>query len=1221
MQRGLRIALWVALGMLLLAEAIAMTGIVSGPARRFLLSARSPQWVAILGSITLHAFVLYAAYSAPRWRGPLLALAAGAAIDAALWPFAPDPAGSPYLWIAVLAAGPGLVSLGVLIAGATGEGGQRAPYRLLLEALAILAIYVLGVVVFQDLTRAMHPATLDPAAYRIDSTYGFLPSTVAVLAAREPAWLLPVLATPYDLLPYGFALLFALQLRDGRRWPAHLFLITALSGAVAVVLYQVCPIAGPKYAFGDAFPSLMPPPESLDLAPDVVAPAPRNGMPSMHLAWALLLWFNALHGSRAVRNFFALFLGFTALATLALGEHYLVDLVAGVPVALALQAACSATLPWAAPARRRALWTGVAGSLFWVLGVRFAPAVFVEVPGFTWIATLLTLAACWAPFRRLHEEAAPMPGPEPRRTPVAPAAPLPRPAIAMFLASGFAGLVYQVLFSKALALTFGATSTATYTVLATYMGGMALGAWLGGLLAERRADGLRLYGLCELGIGLYCIATPLLFAGIRELYVAVAAGVAPDAGSLTVLRVALGGAALAVPTVLMGMTLPLLARALGAGTGSLGVPVALLYGANTLGAAFGALIAGYVILVSFGIFRTTLLAAALNLAVAFSALRLHGRGVGTVSEGGARAAAGEPGAAERGLGRLCLVILAIGGFVTLALEVDYVHLLAVVAGNSVYAFSLMLFAFLLGLGGGAELGRRLLGCALPLPMLLAGLEFGLVAAILGGVFMWNALPGYFASFAIYPAAEGFGAREFIRGAVCWVVMFPVAFFIGSLYPVAMEGVGRAFPTQRLEALGRAAALNTAGNILGVLVAGFLVLPTVGALRSVQMLAAMSFGLGLAALLQSAARRSARAWAPALGLLLLFAAQPSSLDYTALASGANVYFRPQHFGTAIDHAESVDGGLTTVVERRAGAGKIRTLLTNGKFQGNDDVAGEMPAQVGIAVAPLLHTPARGAALVIGYGSGVSARTMHEAGFARLDVVDLSADIVRLANAHFAAVNGRVTAQPGVHTYITDGRNFLMLQPRSYDVISLEISSIWFAGAASLYNREFYQLVRRRLRPDGVLQQWIQLHHLEPVDLLYVLGSVRAELRYVWLYFIGNQGIIVASNDPARAPRRENFAVLARTPSFAPLLKVLGGYSSDLFDTLVLDPAGTDAFLGAFGRPAAFWRSTDDNLFLEYHTPRGNALDGGRTLRANLEALSSFGPGARARRRDGAARRTP
>ncbi|MGH8641269.1 MAG: spermidine synthase, partial [Burkholderiales bacterium] len=280
----------------------------------------------------------------------------------------------------------------------------------------------------------------------------------------------------------------------------------------------------------------------------------------------------------------------------------------------------------------------------------------------------------------------------------------------------------------------------------------------------------------------------------------------------------------------------------------------------------------------------------------------------------------------------------------------------------------------------------------------------------------------------------------------------------------------------------------------------------------------------------------------------------------------------------------------------------TLVTNGKFQGNNE--GEVPAQIGFALSPLLHTAARDSALVIGYGSGMSARVLADAGFRALDIVDLSADIVRLANRHFADINKRVSERSGVRTYITDGRNFLMLQPRQYDVVSMEISSIWFAGAAALYNREFYRLVKRRLAPHGVLQQWVQLHHIDATDILHVLSSVRAEFEHVWLYFIGGQGMIIATNSPGALPAVENVEIIDNTPALKELLELVGGSARDLLKTRLLHPAGTDLFLGSFGMPAPFWVSTDDNLKLEYSTPRGNALDGTASMAQNINLLLNF-----------------
>ena len=169
--------------------------------------------------------------------------------------------------------------------------------------------------------------------------------------------------------------------------------------------------------------------------------------------------------------------------------------------------------------------------------------------------------------------------------------------------------------------------------------------------------------------------------------------------------------------------------------------------------------------------------------------------------------------------------------------------------------------------------------------------------------------------------------------------------------------------------------------------------------------------------------------------------------------------------------------------------------------------------------------------------------------------------------------------------------------------MEISSIWFAGAASLYNRQFYELVHERLAPHGVLQQWVQLHHIRPIDLLYVLGSVRSVFRYVWLYEIGNQGIIVASNDDASAQTDANVALLEHTPGFAMHLGLYGGSAAKLIDMRLLDPDGVDRCLAAFGVPRARLVSTDDNLILEYGTPKGNVLGPG-SFEANLAFLRRF-----------------
>ena len=1201
MSRDLKLTYRILLVMLLAAEAVALTGIMPAPHSLWL----AEFGIANIGTYALFVVVLYA-FSRPPPAEAGKAAVAGAALAAlALYlEFRRVPVRPVWDWIFVASAGFGAAALATLVVRWRRGTGDPRLTRDLLAASGIAPLADPTVSAYLHLTEALHPVTFDLGAYQFDAMLGFQPSATLALIAQSVPWLMTLLGTAYHFQPYGISMLYAMQRVAPRSQPFSIIAFQAVSALLsALVLYHLYPVAGPAYAFGAAFPAALPAGPELDAVRSLVTRGARNGVPSMHFAWALALWLSSRAlGVPWVRAVFAAWLGLTVLSTLALGEHYLVDLVVAVPLVIGVLALCALDLPWRGP-RARAVWVGMGLTVAWIALLRFGAGILAAAPLLAWpavIGTVVASAMVYRPFERLTGEVEPAPASPAAAVAAAPAAGREiRYAGLMFVLSGFAALAYQVVFSKALALTFGSQATATYTVLAVYMGGMALGAWLGGWLAARRSDPLKLYGWCELGVGAYCLCTPLVFMAIQSLYVHAAGGAPPDAGMLMLVRVALGAAALLVPTMLMGATLPVLARYCEMRAAPLGVSVAWLYGANTVGAAFGALLAGYLIIPALGVWKTTLAAAALNLAVAWLAFALHGRtGMPATRPYSSSSAPAEPEAMRLGL--VALVVLTVGGAVTLALEVNYIHLLAVVAGNSVYAFSLMLFAFLLGLAGGAECARWLLKLRLSLAVALAWLQFALAAVVLAGVYLWEGMPAYFASFESHAPTREFGAREVVRAMVCLVAMLPPAFVIGAVYPLAMECVGRAYARTPIAALGRAAALNTAGNIAGVLAAGFWLLPAIGALRSIQLAAALCLALGVTIVAVTGLWRRAAAWAPAVAVVALFAIQPRAFDYTALASGANVYFSAQAFGRVIDHAESADGGLTTVTAVD-GRGALRVLLTNGKFQGTNDLAGEGIAQAGVALSPLMHTAARRSALVIGYGTGMSARVLHDAGFAELEIVDLSGDIVRLANEHFGDVNGGVTRRAGVRTYITDGRNFLLLQDRRYDLVSMEISSIWFAGAASLYNREFYQLAKRRLTPEGVLQQWVQLHHIHPRDVLYILGSVRSEFRYVWIYEIGGQGIVIASNSPAAAPQPEYLEQIDRTRALAPILKLQGGTGRKLAGSRLLDPDGVDRLLGGFKLPAEHWVSTDDNLILEYSTPRGNVLDGTLSFTRNVELL--------------------
>jgi spermidine synthase len=509
--------------------------------------------------------------------------------------------------------------------------------------------------------------------------------------------------------------------------------------------------------------------------------------------------------------------------------------------------------------------------------------------------------------------------------------------------------------------------------------------------------------------------------------------------------------------------------------------------------------------------------------------------------------------------------------------------------------------FLLGLGLGGTFAGRVAGADPAVRLTRA--TFFLSACILLSTFLWQAASGYFQMLAGVNVPHVFAVREALRVVPALCILVPPAFAIGALYPLTMSVAAQG----RHDRIGVPGALNTVGNIAGVLVAGFLLLPAIGGLGITLVAAALAVGM-LALAFTMAPRADLRHVGALAFIAILFFAAPKHLDWSRIASGMNVYFSIPYYagGKVIDSAESADGGLTAIFGQHVDGEALlhKTLTTNGKFEGNNVMAqgGEMEAQVGLGLSPLMHVSHFDNALVIGYGAGITSMTIHEAGFAHLDIVDLSRDLVRLSNRHFDTVNFGVAEQPDVTMYYTDGRNYLGLTGKKYDLIAMQLSSIWFAGAASLYNREFYALAASRLKPGGVLQQWVQLHHTSPQDLHAIFASATQSFDHVWFYVIGGQGALIASNGPLAEPnavKRERVRATAARPRLQPFLLLFHDGVNAVLDGELLTPDVVARWTQGKDVPM----STDDNLYLEYSTPKGNALtsEAANTNQAYLESL--------------------
>lgn len=767
-----------------------------------------------------------------------------------------------------------------------------------------------------------------------------------------------------------------------------------------------------------------------------------------------------------------------------------------------------------------------------------------------------------------------------------------RGLLGLFVMSGAAGLVDQVCFSKYLSYVVGATAYAVSAVLAAFMTGLALGAAAGGRLSSRIRRPLAAYGAAEWIVGGAVALTPLAFAALTPLYVSAARSAQGSLATLSVLRWGLAMAIVVLPTAAMGATLPLLSPALApaghADAESLRKRrLGALYAANTLGGALGALGGAYLVLPTLGLSHT-LYASALTSVLAGCAALYMSRGAPDAAVVSPATAPHTTSPPPKALAHHWPSVLSFAsGYLCFSVEVVATHLLAVIIGNSAYAFGLILASFLASLFMGAalapRLSRRLPKTALATSLSLTALAMAVTLPL------WDELPLAFAGLGTH--VTSFEGREAMRALVAFAILVLPATAMGLTFPLLLRQAAERADVGAV--IGRLTAINTLGAVTGALLTGYVVLPKLGSEWTLVATVGVFALLGLATTLLSrteapteGSQGSPRLSFLLTSLVLLIAAAAPRWDLSQLTIGSNVYFDRQKVPEKVlTVREDVHGGLTSVTLRY----DVHTLYTNGKFQGND--GWELHAQRYFAHYPCLFVPAFGKALVIGLGTGTTLGTLTAYPWKTIDVLEISPSIVEAAERFFSGPNRNALHDPRVHLTLDDARNHLLVHQGRYDFIGMELSSVWFAGASSLYSAEFYRLVKTHLEPDGIVQQWVQMHHIYPAVLGTLVNTLRREFEHVALFYGGGQGILIASQRPLRwsVDRARRFTEEFRAaPGILPNERDLDTLTSDILVT----GEGLDRFIESAARarnlPPSALVSTDDNLYLEYETPRGNVL---------------------------------
>ena len=796
-----------------------------------------------------------------------------------------------------------------------------------------------------------------------------------------------------------------------------------------------------------------------------------------------------------------------------------------------------------------------------------------------------------------------------------------------FLLSGLTGLIYEIVWMKMLTLTLGNTVYSTTTVLASFMGGLALGSFLAGRFLHRFRNPLRVYGLLEGVIGVYALLVPLLILASQPLFRYVYQNVDASSHTLGILRIVVCGVILLVPTTLMGATLPILSQFLARRSTELGWTVGKLYGINMLGAVLGSSSAGFLLIPALGISWTLRLAALINLAIAAAVWAVSRPGTDEPDtkrkkqkkHKKQKKQSPEPASLEAPGARVIAgVVVAIGfaGMASMIYQIAWTRVLALLIGSSVYAFSLIVTAFIAGLALGPLVVGKLIDRRRNRVLTLVLIEVAVGIAALAMVPIFGRLPTYFTQMFL-ESSYSFQRLQWTEFGILFLLMFVPTFLMGAAFPVAIRicatGLERFGKT-----VGNVYAVNTLGAIAGTLIGGFVLVPWLGVQKAIfvaVLINMVAAGTVLLALPGLSVRRVALALAT---VAITFAAwrQIPSWNSLLLVSGPYIYAERYKGVSQSDLQDAMTRGreliffeeglhATISVEQTAGGGDL-ILQVNGKADAS--AKGDAATQLMLGHLPMLLHPEAKDVLVIGLGSGMTLGAVEQYPVDSIDVVELEPAVVR-ANTFFAPFTGNSLDDPRVNLLVTDGRNHLALTDRRYDVIISEPSNPWVAGMANLFTREFFEMSKKRLREGGVICQWLHAYSMISADFQTLVATFQSVFprMILWEFGLAGDYILIGSLDGMDVPYETVRSLLDNEKMAVHRKKMNVSDLPSLLGKVVLDEkAAAEYVKGAH-------LHTDDNARLEYSAPKGFFKNEKETLLRDIyahrsspaEVLRSFG----------------
>jgi spermidine synthase len=784
--------------------------------------------------------------------------------------------------------------------------------------------------------------------------------------------------------------------------------------------------------------------------------------------------------------------------------------------------------------------------------------------------------------------------------------------ITLFFLSGLCALVYEVVWLRLLGLVFGNTTFAISTVLAAYMAGLGIGSLYFGKKIDNQGNPLLLYSFLEIGIGVFCLFTPIFWKIIEFLYVNIYQLINPGFFAFSLIRFALAFTLLFIPTFFMGGTLPILSKFLVGRSHNFSKDIGLLYGINTLGACAGVLFSSFLLINWLGVNLTIFLTAFSNIAIGLLAYRLFYKesknpSADIVQTKEHKISPDEPITKLRFKSRTTLWIVLIGfgisGYTSMAYEIGWTKVLSIALGSTVYSFAIMLSTFLVGMAIGSMLVSKFAKQIKINLHLFALIEIGIAFSVLIGMGFLDKMPFLFLSFFKITQNHHILFR-LVQFFLAGSIMLVPTFLFGATFPVVTNIVSR-FSKGVGESIGLAYFINTIGTVLGSTLTGFCFIPWIGIQNSMMLAILLNLIVGIALII--AARKSflnKHSFRVALPVLIVAIMIPFHQSWSKSALTSDIAINPAKYvpftqkqiQNTLDERERLfyKEGLDATVSVVRKDEKFNYLLINGKV---DASAGDMFTQLFLGHIPmLLNNHPVEKVLNIGMGSGVTVAALASYPVKNIHCVELEEGVVEAAR-FFKKENRNVLKDPRLTVFTNDARNHLLVHDDKYDVIVSEPSNPWVAGEASLFTKEQFTLMKDHLSDDGIACQWLHLYAMSPDDLKMIIKTYSEVFEHVTLWYSNiNDFMLIGSRKPQYFSTRLINQKIAAYPHVKKDLALFDIFdASGILSNFMLSTKDIQSFV------ADAKINTDNFPHLEYSAPKSLYK---QTLKENMQALAQF-----------------